>query len=59
MGLIKEPKNVDLSTKSKPWTEKELDDFRKIMQAIKDKNAKRKKRLSKPKNKRIQPASQE
>ena len=45
MGLIKEPKNVDLSTKSKPWTEQELVDFRKIMQDIKAKNTKRKKRL--------------
>lgn len=44
MGLIKEPKNVDLSTKSEPWTEQELIDFRKIMQAIKDKNTKRKER---------------
>lgn len=44
MGLIKEPKNVDLSTKSEPWTEQELIDFRKIIQAIKDKNAKRKER---------------
>lgn len=45
MGLIKEPKNVDLSTKSKPWTEKELADFRKLMQEIKSKNAKRKGRI--------------
>jgi hypothetical protein len=44
MGLIKEPKNVDLSTKSEPWTEQELLDFRKIMQDIKAKNAKRKER---------------
>ncbi len=44
MGLIKEPKNVDLSTKSEPWTEQELADFRKIMQAIKTKNAKLKER---------------
>ena len=44
MGLIKEPKNVDLSTKSEPWTEQELVDFRKIMQDIKVKNAKRKER---------------
>ena len=44
MGLIKEPKNVDLSTKSEPWTEQELIDFRKIMQNIKKKNAKRKER---------------
>jgi hypothetical protein len=42
MGLIKEPKNVDLSTKSEPWTEQELVDFRKIMQDIKAKNMKRK-----------------
>ena len=44
MGLIKEPKNVDLSTKSEPWTEQELTDFRKIMEDIKAKNAKRKER---------------
>ena len=43
MALIKEPKNVDLSTKSEPWTEKELSDFRKIMKEIKAKNAKQKK----------------
>jgi len=44
MGLIKEPKYIDLSTKSEPWTEKELVDFRKIMQNSKDKNTKRKER---------------
>lgn len=55
MGLIKEPKNVDLSTKSEPWTEKELADFRKLMQEIKAKNAKRKERL-KANLKRRQPA---
>ncbi len=44
MGLIKEPKNADLSTKSEPWTEQELIDFRKIMQDTKAKNAKRKDR---------------
>lgn len=43
MGLIKEPKNVDFSTKSEPWTEEELVDFRKLMNDIKAKNAKRKK----------------
>ena len=42
MGLIKEPKNIDLSTKSEEWTEKELIDFRKLMKEIKAKNAKRK-----------------
>jgi hypothetical protein len=42
MGLIKEPKDIDLSTKSEPWTEQELSDFRKIMLEIKAKNAKRK-----------------
>lgn len=44
MGLIKEPKHIDLSTKSEPWTEKELADFREIMQKIKAKNAKRKRK---------------
>jgi hypothetical protein len=45
MGLIKEPKHIDLSTKSEPWTKQELADFRKIMQDIKNKNAKRKEKL--------------
>lgn len=47
MGLIKEPKNVDFSTKSEPWTEEELLDFRKMMQDIKAKNTKRKERALK------------
>ena len=56
MGLIKEPKNVDFSTKSKPWTEQELADFRKIMQEMKAKNAKRKERALRPKTSKKQPA---
>jgi hypothetical protein len=40
MGLIKEPKDIDFSTKSEPWTEQELSEFRKIMQEIKSRNAK-------------------
>ena len=56
MGLIKEPKNIDLSTKSEPWTEQELVDFRKIMQAIKQKNAKRKERILRFRSEKIQPA---
>ncbi|WP_165764489.1 hypothetical protein [Flavobacterium aurantiibacter] len=42
MGLIKEPKEIDLSTKSEPWTEEELTDFRKLMSELKLKNSKRK-----------------
>jgi hypothetical protein len=38
MGLIKEPINVDFSTKSEPWTDEELIDFRKIMKEIKERN---------------------
>lgn len=41
MGLIKEPQYVDFSTKSEPWTEKELADFRKVMQDIRQKNRRR------------------
>jgi len=56
MGLIKEPKKVDLSTKSEPWTEQELIDFRKIMQDIKAKNAKRKERVLRIRPDNKQPA---
>lgn len=35
MGLIKEPKNVDFSTQSEPWTEQELVEFRALMQQLK------------------------
>lgn len=52
MGLIKEPKNIDLSNKSEPWTEQELADFRKLMQKIKAKNSKRKEKTLQPKNKK-------
>jgi len=41
MGLIREPKNVDFTVQSKPWTEEELRDFRKLMTELKAKNAKR------------------
>jgi hypothetical protein len=37
MGLIREPKNVDFSTKSEPWTEEELADFQKVMEKLKAK----------------------
>jgi hypothetical protein len=42
MGLIKEPKNVDFSVQSEPWTEEELKDFRKLMNELKVKNTKKK-----------------
>jgi hypothetical protein len=40
MGLIREPKNIDFTVRSEPWTELELCDFRKLMNEIKAKNAK-------------------
>jgi hypothetical protein len=42
MGLIKEPKNVDFMVQSEPWSEEELKDFRKLMNELKAKNAKKK-----------------
>ncbi len=42
MGLIREPKNVDFTVQSTPWTEEELRDFRKLMTELKAKNARRK-----------------
>ncbi|MCX6326617.1 MAG: hypothetical protein NT144_08245 [Bacteroidia bacterium] len=52
MGLIKEPKNVDFTVQSDPWTEEELKDFRKLMNELKAKNAKRK-ILPSPQKKKI------
>jgi len=46
MALIREPKNVDFTVQSKPWTEEELRDFRKLMNELKAKNAKRKRSTS-------------
>lgn len=42
MGLIKEPKNVDFTVQSEPWTEDELKDFRKLMNELKAKDVKSK-----------------
>lgn len=42
MGLIKEPKNVDFTVQSEPWTEEELKDFRILMAELKAKTSKRK-----------------
>jgi len=52
MGLIKEPKNIDLSIQSKPWTTEELADFRKLMNRIKSKKSGRKTRIVSPRKKR-------
>ena len=49
MGVIKEPKNIDLSTMSEPWSDEELKDFRLIMQKIKLKNSRRKSAIKKSK----------
>ena len=51
MGLIKEPKNVDFTVQSEPWTDEELKDFRKLMNELKTKNVKRKVLFSSPKKK--------
>jgi hypothetical protein len=42
MGLIKEPKSVDFSTHSEPWTEEELKEFRILMDKLKSKKDKAK-----------------
>jgi len=52
MGLIKEPKNVDFTVQSEPWTEEELKDFRKLMNELKAKVAKGKD-LPSPQKKKI------
>lgn len=47
MGLIKEPKHIDFSTKSEPWSEAELADFRLLMKKLKSQNTKVVKRPTK------------
>lgn len=51
MGLIREPKNVDFTVQSEPWTEEELKDFRKLMTELKVKDTKSKPRSFTPKKK--------
>jgi hypothetical protein len=53
MGLIREPKNVDFSMKSEPWTEEELADFSKLIKEYKEKNKKEKHPVTSPKKKKI------
>ena len=56
MGLIREPKNVDFSTKSEPWTVEELSDFRELMKKIKAENEEKKGRTGHSKPRIKQPA---
>ena len=44
MGLIKEPKNVDFSMKSEPWTEEELKELSEFIKKNKAANTARGKR---------------
>lgn len=54
MALFKEPKEVDLSTKSEPWTEEELLEFRLLMQELKRKNSAKSKKNIRTKSKPTQ-----
>ena len=40
MGLVKEPREIDFIIQSEPWTDKELSDFRKLMEEQKSKRLK-------------------
>jgi len=44
MGLIREPKNVDFSMKSEPWTEDELKELSEYIKKSKTANLAREKR---------------
>jgi hypothetical protein len=46
MGLVKEPLHVDFYIQSTPWTEEELVDFRKVMQELKAKYKRKKKKIA-------------
>ena len=51
MGLIREPKNIDFTVQSTPWTEDELQDFRKLMKELKAKKGNKLLRSKKPRKK--------
>ena len=51
MGIIKEPKYIDFTVQSEPWTEEELKDFRMLMDELKAKSVKRKVLTSRRKKK--------
>jgi hypothetical protein len=53
MGLIREPKNVDFTIKSEPWTKEELKMFREIMKQQRERRAKLKSRLTKKRSKTV------
>jgi hypothetical protein len=53
MGLIREPKHIDFSTRSSEWSAKDLEDFRKLMQQLKAKNKKNIVRYSSKRHKKI------
>jgi hypothetical protein len=52
MGLIKEPKNVDLTIQSKPWNEEELAELSTIIQNAKKAKKARAKRKSTSRSKK-------
>ena len=51
MKLNKQPKEIDFVIKSEPWSEKDLTDFRKLMQKLKQQN------INKPKVKLVEKIS--
>ena len=54
MGLIREPKDVDFTIKSEPWTKEELKLFRDIMKQQRGNRSKLKLRTTKKSRAKIQ-----
>lgn len=58
MAIVKEPKGVDFVVKSEPWTDKELKEFRKVMEKQKSELGEKKRSKIKENYKKVsrQPA---
>ena len=58
MAIVKEPKGVDFVVKSEPWTDKELREFRKMMEKQKSELGEKKRSRIKENYKKVskQPA---
>ncbi len=58
MSIVKEPKGIDFVVKSEPWTDKELKEFRKLMEKQKSELGEKKRSKIKEKIKKVSKSKQ-
>jgi hypothetical protein len=58
MSIVKEPKGIDFVVKSEPWSDKELKEFRKLMEKQKSELGEKKRSKIKEKVKKVSKSKQ-